>query len=177
MRGIEDDLAEIERDMRELGDLLATIRARRAAPATRGGIMSKPKPIEQRASEWLTGTDTGASSEAILDHMLGMAAPGGDLASRYPRDVADWGRCYRLLELLPEWRERIGEMSRHGPYWTALVSRWRDIESAYRRDMRADGPADLLIRRLVRALEDRDASVFRVNEFAIMRVGAPRVRP
>lgn len=176
MRRIEDDLAEIERDMRELGDLLATIRARRAAPATRGGTMSKPKPIEKRAVDWLTGSDTGSSSEAILDHMMGMAA-GVDLAARYPRDVADWGRCFRLLELIPEWRERIGEMSRHGPYWTALVSRWRDIESAYRRDMRAGGPADDLIRRLVRALEDRDASVFRLNDIATMRIGPPRVRP
>lgn len=131
--------------------------------------------IEQRAGEWLAGTDIGASSKAIWTHMRGGSGPA--FAINYPRDVADLGRCIRLLDRVPEWRPRMAEMERHGPYWQAIAARWIDLEGAYRRDMREGAEADAMIRSIVDPIEARDESVVRISKIAIMRTGAPKVRP
>jgi hypothetical protein len=72
-----------------------------------------------RASGWLAGEDTGASSQAIAAHMLGLPSDGA-----YPHDPADLGRCLRLLRLVPEWETRIQEMARYGKAWELLLAQW-----------------------------------------------------
>lgn len=70
------------------------------------------KPIERRALFWALAGDTGVSSEALAAHMSGY--PGN---ARFgfmpPSDSGDRGRCIRLLELIPEWIERLPEMVRY----------------------------------------------------------------
>lgn len=90
--------------------------------------------ITDRAIHWLISGDTGLSSVAILRHMIGAD---GDKES-YPRDPSDLGRCLRLLEHMPEWGERISEMSEHGPEWAGLVSRWQSIRSTMIREVGID---------------------------------------
>lgn len=53
--------------------------------------------------------------------------------SRYehPRDPADLGRCLRLLNLEPECRKRLPEMSAASPEWAALIANWRELERLY----------------------------------------------
>lgn len=81
--------------------------------------------IEMRALHWATGRDTGSSSKAILAVMTG-AKP----ASRhdYPCDGGDLGRCLRLLDLIPEWKPRMGEMRTVSPQWAALVDHWDELD-------------------------------------------------
>lgn len=57
--------------------------------------------------EWATGSDTGASSNALCRFMLGIKS------DRYshPLDTSDRGRCIRLLNLIPEWWDRLDEMA------------------------------------------------------------------
>lgn len=78
----------------------------------------------RRSIEWLSGNDTGASSEAIVRHMTL-----GDCDGSYPHDPADLGRCLRLLEKFPAWKPRIGEMACYSPEWKALASRWDELAS------------------------------------------------
>jgi len=62
--------------------------------------------------EWLHGLDTGVSSETIYSVMTGhnvLTCGEGDA----PHDPGDFGRCYRLLKLFPEWRERLAEVVLH----------------------------------------------------------------
>lgn len=88
--------------------------------------MSEATPI-QRAMTWLISShDTGISSEAICARMVGGAISG---KHSHPRDPADFGRCARLLLIIPEWRARVPEMAACGPYWATLVARWSDIEA------------------------------------------------
>lgn len=75
--------------------------------------------ITTRAIEWAGGRGTGASSKAIWSHMLT-----GKCDGSYPRDGDDLGRCVRLLDLIPEWKSRIGEMARYGGAWIGLVDQW-----------------------------------------------------
>lgn len=78
--------------------------------------------IARRALLWLSGGDSGMSSEAICYHMLGMKSDGS-----FPLDPSDLGRCLRLLELFPEWKPRMGEMARYSAQWAALVERWDEL--------------------------------------------------
>lgn len=57
---------------------------------------------------WATGDDTGVSSEVLLRHMLGLKQHHwGNLS---PTDSADRGRCIRLLNIIPEWWDRLDEL-------------------------------------------------------------------
>lgn len=65
------------------------------------------KPIVHRALEWLFSDDTGASSKTLCAHMLGVKG----VHNSIPSDAADRGRCIRLLQAIPEWKDRLDEMA------------------------------------------------------------------
>lgn len=69
-----------------------------------------------RELEWLLGHDTGISSLticAVLSGKHGIAAEvaRGHFGADIPHDPADFGRCYRLLQAIPEWRARLEEVA------------------------------------------------------------------
>lgn len=80
----------------------------------------------QAALQWIVGDDTGSSSEAIWSHFMGVVPA---YRSSYPVDPSDFGRCARLLELVPEWRSRIVEMAQYSPEWDRLTDRWAEIHA------------------------------------------------
>ena len=57
--------------------------------------------------EWAIGDDTGISSKALCRHMLGIYP---EQRNHAPSDADDRGRCIRLLNLIPEWWDRLDEM-------------------------------------------------------------------
>jgi len=87
--------------------------------------------IEKRAATWAATGKTGVSSKAILATMMGK--PPKDRFC-YPHDGGDLGRCLGLLDAVPEFRKRLGEMKAVGPEWAALVDRWDELEALYRAD-------------------------------------------
>ena len=84
------------------------------------------KPIELRVHEWRSEADTGRSSIAIA--VMLTTGKYGNVTEHHPHDPEDLGRCLRLLRIIPEWRDRIGEMAACGPVWAALSARWDDLE-------------------------------------------------
>ncbi len=64
------------------------------------------KIISTKIVVWALGEDTGMSSKAICRFMLGIT---GDYPP--PSDADDRGRCIRLLNLIPEWWDRLDEMA------------------------------------------------------------------
>ena len=79
---------------------------------------------------WFLSGDTGLSSKAIVATMVGAnetACEWGD----HPRDIGDFGRCYRLLKVVPDFRSRISEMSSRSPKWAALVEHWDELSYYY----------------------------------------------
>ncbi|WP_024717979.1 hypothetical protein [Pseudomonas putida] len=83
------------------------------------------KTVEQRASAWMRDGEVGMSSRAIHDHMLGLTPKCGYFD--YPLDPDDLNRCIKLLELIPEWKPRMGEMAQRGEQWVGLANRWEEI--------------------------------------------------
>ena len=88
-----------------------------------------------RATQWIVGDDTGTSSKTIWAVMVG-ATP------RYagePSDADDFGRCYRLLALLPEWRARLPEVAARYPRWVGLVREWDRLTEMFERVVAGGG--------------------------------------
>mgnify|MGYP001594844453 CR=1 FL=1 len=56
-----------------------------------------------------------------------------------PSDDDDFGRCFRMLEAVPEWRERIAELGEVYPAtWGDVVGVWPELEALWvRREYRA----------------------------------------
>lgn len=89
----------------------------------------------ERANAWIVGSDSGMSSKAIWAHMMGVKPRDGWC---HPHDPADFGRCARLLELMPEWRDRLPEMVELSQEWRALVARWDEIHASMDREVGVD---------------------------------------
>lgn len=83
--------------------------------------------MDKIVGDWLMGNDTGASSEAIVARMEGWIAA----RQNYPLDPADFGRCVRLLSLVPAYRARLAEMRDVSPKWAVLVDHWPELERLY----------------------------------------------
>lgn len=89
--------------------------------------------LKESLYEWLAGRDTGLSSRAILAWMerdLTVASMNGNRFP-YPEDPDDLGRCIRLLNIEPAYRERIAEMAAISPQWARLVDHWDELEKLY----------------------------------------------
>ncbi len=85
--------------------------------------------INQRAQIWILNTsEVGQSSKAIFGVMTGQQMACG---SQRPRDPSDFGRCYRLLQLIPEWNERLIEVSQAYPNWMPLIRDWPILTDMY----------------------------------------------
>ncbi len=88
--------------------------------------------------QWLLSDDTGTSSKTIWRHMMGERQD-----PRWqgpPDDPDDFGRCYRLLAMFPEWRVRLDEMAIYAE-WAGLVDAWAELESLYLEELPSgEGP-------------------------------------
>jgi hypothetical protein len=86
----------------------------------------------QSVGDWIHGHDTGISSKAIYRHMMGIPRDDRDWRfGNYPLDPSDFGRCYRLLQIAPNWRNRIGEMAKYGKQWAALAGAWDELTAMW----------------------------------------------
>ena len=82
--------------------------------------------------EWFAGPDTGVSSKVIWLVMMGMPVQllGPGLPDP-PQDPSDFGRCYRLLNRFPEWRQRLPEVVEKYPRWGPMVREWPKLTEMY----------------------------------------------
>lgn len=83
---------------------------------------------------WLLGTDTGTSSKAIfmvLSQHTPLTLWTGKEHPAVPQDPSDFGRCYRLLQTFPSWRERLPKVAARFPEWLPLVREWDRLSRLY----------------------------------------------
>jgi hypothetical protein len=64
-----------------------------------------------------------------------------------PHDPADFGRCYRLLKVMPSWRARLPEVAARFPEWRGFVDAWDELTALYEEALPA-GPAPKLYARM-----------------------------
>ena len=80
--------------------------------------------------DWLLSSDTGISSKTIFAVMTGAKNNNTDV----PYDNDDFGRCYRLLQLFPEWKARLPEVAEAYPMWGPMVAAWDELSDLYKKN-------------------------------------------
>jgi hypothetical protein len=117
-------------------DLAVRLMKHAKCPACGAGakqVLSGPLPRATKDGDaigWLTNGDTGISSKTIWFVMTGRPMPDTFWPST-PSDPSDFGRCYRLLQVMPSWRARLPEVAAEYPEWKKLVAAWDEIEALY----------------------------------------------
>jgi len=89
--------------------------------------------------EWFRSYDTGVSSETMAAIAMGAEAGRFDA----PHDPSDFGRCYRLVQKVPEIREafdRIGELV---PAFAGILREWDELCRIYDRDLKSGSSQEL----------------------------------
>lgn len=89
--------------------------------------LDKTLSLDDRARRWIVDGQVGMSSKAIWAHMTGTQSE----CMSAPSDTDDLNRCLLLLDLIPEWTARMGEMATHGNEWQALSPIWTDLASTF----------------------------------------------
>lgn len=84
---------------------------------------------------WWKGLDVGTSSAALFsvfcERQFKFHAE--EMGQRnVPHDADDFGRCFRLIELFPEWRAQLNRVAEAYPEtkWPAIVARWTEIANS-----------------------------------------------
>lgn len=98
------------------------------------------KPITKTPQEWLMSGNTGVSSLSIFYVMTGViTTPTACTDGNFdiPNDTADFGRCYRLLKAIPEWKEQLHKIAVMLPKWTPLIKHWAELEALFEKDTAA----------------------------------------
>lgn len=102
-------------------------------------VLMGPLPKSTPAGEamaWLQNGDTGISSETIWSVMMGRRPKGQHWYPDTPSDPSDFGRCYRLLTVMPSWRERLPEVAAKYPEWKPLVEAWDELTALYEEEIK-----------------------------------------
>jgi len=106
--------------------------------------MTMPVDVMFKMLEWALGRDTGASSKTMLRAAL-RPLKGGDI----PHDPSDFGRCYRLIQAVPELRGYFPTMVANCPRLAPYIEEWEDLCIMYERELKnANGKAPELYARL-----------------------------
>ena len=99
--------------------------------------------------EWLLSNDTGISSKTICAVMTNSKIGIDTSLPDIPYDPADFGRCYRLLKLFPEWRPRLPEVAAWFAAWEPMVAAWDELTNLYEEEIKNEsGVAPKLYERM-----------------------------
>lgn len=92
----------------------------------------------QKASEkalwWIANGHVGMSSKTMWNHFMGNK----DFEINHPYDPDDFSRCYKLLEAVPEWKERILELGLLSIPWKNLSENWEKLTEMYEKNKKED---------------------------------------
>lgn len=108
-------------------------------------------PIEEKIQHWLEHGEVGVSSKAIAYRMLGQTRKSviNDMGhATHPRDPGDFRRCQRLIDDIPEIRNRLDEMREMSPVWDRLVDEWGELAELLAIEMEQGDSAPRLYARM-----------------------------
>lgn len=97
--------------------------------------LKKGLTVGERVIQWLTNGDTGLSSKSMLyilsDRKYAFQKTFEKFGLCLPSDSDDFGRCYRLIKLIPELKENFNKLSDVSPNWELFVDNWEKLSHLY----------------------------------------------
>jgi hypothetical protein len=114
--------------------VIAAVAAPQDSAAWEKAIAEQLKDLDPQ-DRWWRGTEVGTSSAALFAVFCRTGL--WQEANRFgrqstPQDASDFVRCKHLLDAIPEWRTRLGEVAvaYPGTPWPQIVARWGELETA-----------------------------------------------
>lgn len=86
----------------------------------------KPAPVADMAKNiawWIENGEHGQSSKTMLWQMANIVID-NKMTKAHPSDPSDLFRCYKLLEAVPQLKERLHMMDAVSPVWKNLIKNW-----------------------------------------------------
>lgn len=94
----------------------------------------------ENANWWAENGEHGVSSKTMFNHLsktLHVRRLKNDRED-HPYDPDDFKRCYKLLQAVPQWKARIGELKTLSPVWSKLVDNWDKLTEMYEQNVAED---------------------------------------
>lgn len=104
-------------------------------PEWKEPIPDMKSSTRERMDFWLKYGEQGTSSKAIFQRMAGHFEMS---YLSHPHDPDDFKRCYKLLEIIPEWKESFHLMKDVSPIWNRLVENWDTLTNMYERNVKEE---------------------------------------
>lgn len=101
---------------------------------------SQIKSEVENANWWAINGEHGISSKTMFNH-LSEKLQVGRLSNSYectPSDPDDFKRCYKLLQAVPQWKERLCELKTISPTWEKLVNNWDKLTEMYEQNVKEE---------------------------------------
>jgi len=86
----------------------------------------------QRAVFWLQHGEHGSSSEFMYSVLSGARSIH---SGSFPYDPSDFKRCHGLLEMVPEWRNKLDMLKPASKTWSKLVDNWDKLTEMLKEQM------------------------------------------
>lgn len=92
-------------------------------------IADQSKNIEEKAMWWIANGHIGNSSKTMWLCFMNQK----DNRINHPYDPDDFSRCYKLLEAVPEWKEKsnLKKLRKLSPAWDNLVENWDKLTEMF----------------------------------------------
>lgn len=90
----------------------------------------------ERMNFWLNHGEQGMSSKAIFQRMSSHRFENS--YTSHPHDPDDFKRCYKLLEIIPEWKESFHLMKDVSPVWEKLYNAWDILTEMYDKNVKEE---------------------------------------
>lgn len=88
--------------------------------------------MKDKILNWFATGETGISSKAmacaIADLQVDKKWAG---CGNHPSDPADFNRCLKFLDAVPEAKEHLHKVAAMSVTWAKLVARWAEVEKCF----------------------------------------------
>jgi len=93
-----------------------------------------------KPEQWIINGEVGTSSKTIWAVMMGAVLKSRKDSWDYdvPHDPDDFSRCWKLLVLFPQWKERLPEVARIFPAWVGIVREWNKLTNMFEGNLKSN---------------------------------------
>lgn len=88
--------------------------------------------IKERAMFWLNNCHVGMSSKTMWNFFM----DNKHFPINHPYDPDDFSRCYKLLQVVPEWEKELYRLKPLSKAWSNLVDNWPKLKAMFEENER-----------------------------------------
>lgn len=85
---------------------------------------------EKRMMQWLANGNRGSSSNTMFEVITGIKCQDYDYQD-HPYDQGDFGRCKKLIDLIPELKDGFEKLSKLSKAWKNIIANWDKLCELY----------------------------------------------